>query len=199
MPDINKSTKTRSPATPLRVWIFLSIIIPIFIAIVCGRAFFFDFFSIPAASMEPTINVGDYVIVWKAGYRNTNTAQNSNKLPTRGEIFAFRPPHMKNTIFLKRIIGIPGDSVSFADKQLTINGEEVETNQHSDSIFYEELNGHSYSVQYHNDHNPHRNFTVVVPENSYFVMGDNRDNSADSRVWGFVKSDDFVGKLIHIL
>lgn len=179
-------------------WVIISLLVTLVIAIYVVRIFLYDIFSIPAASMSPTINVGNFVIISKGPYGNAYIPLEDSDKPKRGEIFAFYPPYNENTIFLKRIIGIPNDTISFSDKRLTINSNLVETNQENDLIFSENLNNHHYLVQYQNEESPFRNFKVTVPEGHYFVMGDNRDNSADSRAWGFVPIENMVGKLVKI-
>lgn len=192
MESTSISTKKIDP----KLWFIVGIVSIFFCTIYFTRAFYYDIFSIPGASMEPTINVGNYVIINKSAYNKTATTSDVSTQPKHGEIFAFQSPYDKNTILLKRIIGTPGDTISFSDKHLTVNEQAIETKKLDASSYSENLNSHIYSVQYQNEQNPYRTFTVVVPENHYFVMGDNRDNSADSRMWGFVPSENIVGKLV---
>lgn len=170
------------------------------------RAFFYEPFKIPSLSMSPTLKVGDHIIVSKYGYglygsfgiTVYSAEPDSRKKPKRGEIFALYPPN-DGRIFVERIIGLPNDIVEFSDKQLYINDSKVETTRIDNSdVFTETLDGNTYSVQYIREVNQLRNFKVKVPENSYFVMGDNRDNSADSRVWGMVPGKNIIGKVVLI-
>ena len=189
-----------------RWWGVLIIPLVFFCSILSFRSFLYEPFHIPSESMLPTLSVGDHIIVSKLGYglygtfgiNVLSTDADSRKKPKRGEIFVLYPPN-ESRVFVERIIGIPGDTVEFSNKQLSINGIKVETNRGDDDISYvENLGEHPYSVQYIREGNPYRNFQVTVPENAYFVMGDNRDNSVDSRMWGMVPEENIVGKLILV-
>lgn len=187
-------------------WGVLTIPIVFVTCIFTFRAFLFEPFHIPSESMLPTLKVGDHIVVSKFGYGLYGTFGinvvsmdvDSRKKPKRGEVFVLYPPHDKR-VFIERIIGVPGDMVEFSNKQLSINGVKVETKKGNDLVSYTETLGlNSYSVQYIRESNPYRKFEVTVPENAYFVMGDNRDNSADSRVWGMVPAENIVGKLFFV-
>jgi signal peptidase I len=184
------------------------LLIPIFV-IIClfsFRAFLYESFEIPASSMAPALNVGDRVVVSRFGYglyslygfKVYSAPMEKRVNSKRGEIVVFYPPESEQ-VFVKRIIGVPGDVVEFSQKQLYINGTAVETRSVKDSTLYtEQLDDHIYSVQYNREEGPLRNFKVKVPDNSYFVMGDNRDNSSDSRVWGMVPAQNIMGKVVLI-
>ncbi len=197
-------------------WGILFIAVMFLLSTLSIRAFLFEPFRIPSLSMVPTLNVGDHIIVSKWGYglygsygivlKNTDITK--KKKPKRGEVFVLYPPH-RSTPFVKRIIGVPGDIVQFSDKQITINGKKVETEKikkeaASDSFqYYESLGGHNYTVQYIDKNTVEgleqlQNFTITVPDNAYFVMGDNRNNSADSRLWGPVPAENIVGKVVFV-
>lgn len=162
------------------------------------RVFLYDLYSIPSANMTPTINIGDLVIVNKQIYRNVASGKSDGIKPQHGEIIAFHPPHIPDTTFLNRVIGVPGDIIKFSGKQLSINGKPLKTKKTDGMTFIENFDSISYHVQYINEQNSYRDFSATVPANHYFVMGDNRDNSFDSRVWGFLPSDGLVGKVIAI-
>lgn len=155
--------------------------------------------------MLTTLVVGDYLVVSKWGYGNYRyfgiklpNIGSTWRSPNRGEIFVFYPPHDKRP-HLKRVIGLPNDHIRFEDKQLYINGERVETVTTEDNgVYIEALDGEQYSVQYQTMGNDYREFEITLPENMYFVMGDNRDNSLDSRAWGFVPRQNMVGKLTYV-
>ncbi|MEH6542680.1 MAG: signal peptidase I [Porticoccaceae bacterium] len=187
-------------------WGALSIPLIFIVAVFLFRSFFYEPFRMPASSMLPTLNVGDHIVVskWSYGLYGSygielhRSDTEARKKPNRGEIFIFYPPHDER-VFIKRIIGLPGDIIEFSDKQLVINGVAVKTAEtESPAVYTEVVEGNSYSVQYLNDNSSLRIFNVTVPEKSYFVMGDNRDNSADSRVWGMVPAENVIGKLILI-
>ncbi len=187
-------------------WGVFLILVAFLLSVFTVRSFFYEPFQIPSSSMLPTLNVGDHIVVSKYGYglygsfgiTAYSTEVDSRKKPKRGEVFALYPPHNEH-VFVKRIIGLPHDVVEFSDKQLYINGSKVETRRVDNSgVFIETLGGNTYSVQYISEANPFRNFKVEVPENSYFVMGDNRDNSSDSRMWGMVPAENIMGKMVLI-
>lgn len=136
----------------------------------------FKAYKIPAGSMEPTLFVGDHLVVNKTMY--------GAKEPERNDIVVFRYPEDRSKDFIKRIIGIPGDKIQIQDREVFINGQ-----IHDDKYgYYDEKAG-----------NRNRSFgPVVVPRDHYFVLGDNRDHSLDSRFFGFVPSSDLKGKALYI-
>ena len=154
------------------------------------RTFVVQPFKIPSESMCNTLLVGDQLLATKFDYGLkipfTDIRVYQGELPQRGDVVIFKYPKEPGVDFIKRIVGIPGDSIEMRDKQLYRNGVAVT----EDYIRVDE---------------PHRvlpgrdNFgPVTVPDNSYFVMGDNRDNSMDSRFWGFVAKDDIIAKARRI-
>jgi signal peptidase I len=152
------------------------------------RAFVVQAFKIPSGSMEPTLLVGDHILVnkfiygIKLPYLQTTLIPIST--PERGDIIVFIYPEDKSKDFIKRVIGIPGDRIQMQDKQILVNGQPFDDKYG----FYDERAG-----------NPSRSFgPVVVPKDHYFVMGDNRDHSMDSRFWGFVPSEAVKGKAFII-
>lgn len=178
--------------------------------ILVTRVFFFEPFSIPASSMAPTINIGNQIIVNKYGYNTYGTFDMSisngvapDNLMERGEMYVFYPPNNSSTLYVKRLIGKPGDTISISEDSLIVNGitlvttEIKETEDHT--IYEEILAGKTYLTQYnHWTYSTDMN-EVVVPENSYFFMGDNRDNSNDSRYFGFVSNEQIIGRVIYTL
>jgi signal peptidase I len=127
--------------------------------------------KVPSGSMISTINIDDKVIGFRLSYLFSD--------PERGDIVMFNAPDKENTIYIKRIIGVPGDTITISDNQLYINGELQE-----ESYVKNGWTRSEGTTEY------------VVPEGEYFMMGDNRDNSSDSRVWGTVKKDDIIAKAI---
>ncbi len=195
MDAINPNPITKNILYLLGIFVVLGLLFgPIYIV----RAFFYDLYSIPAESMAPTINTGDLVIVNKHVYRDAIKGKPEATRPQSGDIIAFHPPHMPSTVYLKRVIGTPGDILGFTNKQLTINNKPVETTRIDNNIFFETIQGNKYRVQYFDDGNPYRDFNLTIPDNHYFVMGDHRDNSLDSREWGFVPIENLVGKMIIV-
>ncbi len=160
-----------------------------------------------AQSMAPTLNVGDYMVVKKLGYSTYGTfgvdvysrAVAPQKME-RGKVYVFYPPHRKQH-FVKRLIGLPGDTIVFDGKTYSVNGEKVLLNTTDDSqVFEEVLANQSYQVKFikpKGSSHP-QNQSYLVPENQYFFMGDNRDNSADSRYWGYVPDANIVGEVVYV-
>lgn len=185
------------------------------------RTFLFEPFKIPSGSMYPTLHVGDYLFVSKYTYGySKHSFPFSLPLfegriwadqPQRGDVVVFKFPQDNKTDFIKRIIGLPGDKIKMQDGILYINGKPVERQQIEDFVIRDKFgNGERYR-QYvetlpngvkHNilEISDQQEFVdnmveVTVPENSYFVMGDNRDRSDDSRLSvGFVPFENLVGK-----
>ncbi|CAN5282790.1 signal peptidase I [soil metagenome] len=201
---------------------------PVICAIFLLRSFVAEPFRIPSGSMIPTLLVGDLILVDKFTYGVRlpvlNTKVVTMRTPLRGEVVVFRPPHEPDKDYIKRVVGIPGDDVVYQEKRLTINGEAVPTSE--DGVFWdseqriesrrlkEVVGGIEHNILV-NDQRPEMNmpmnfqfrdqctynsrgFKCKVPEGHYFMMGDNRDNSADSRVWGFASDESIVGRAFFI-
>jgi signal peptidase I len=149
-------------------------------------------FSIPSASMEPTLDIGDRLIA------TTDYAE--GRAPERGDVAVFKFPADPSTDFVKRVIGLPGDTIQVTDGIVAINGTSVAHDGLGGDFFGETLpNGVRYRVRVTNRGAPVENTTTfAVPPDHYFVMGDNRDDSADSRVAnsgvGFVPAENFVAR-----
>ena len=180
---------------------------PVFLAVLALRSFLVEPFRIPSGSLEPTLNVGDFVAVNKFAYgvRLPLLEKKIIKInkPKSGQIAVFRWPPNPSFDYIKRVIGVPGDVVSYHDKQLTINGKpakqtfvEYTTDESSGQAvarYQEVLNGVIHNI-YINPNDPAVDFDVTVPKGAYFMMGDNRDDSADSRFWGFVSEENLRGR-----
>lgn len=182
---------------------------PVLFVVFVLRSFLVEPFQIPSSSMVPTLQVGDYILVNKYTYgirlpvlRTRVLALNE---PQRGDVMVFFPPHMNDTYFIKRVVGLPGDTVTYRNKQLLVNGQQVESEalaQFPDgrsrySVGLESLGEADHLMQV-DDMRPARDFSVVVKPGHYFMMGDNRDNSSDSRIWGQVPEKDIVGKAFAV-
>jgi signal peptidase I len=153
------------------------------------RGFVIQAFKIPSGSMIPTLLVGDHILVSKFiyGIRNpfTGSVLIPIKEPKRFDIVVFKYPLNPSQDFIKRIIGLPGDTVKIVDKKVFVNGAPVASDPGQNQK-HKILSA---------DESPRDNFgPVTVPEDSLFVMGDNRDNSHDSRFWRFVDYKDLKGK-----
>lgn len=182
---------------------------PVLLVVFVLRSFLVEPFQIPSSSMVPTLEVGDYILVNKYTYgirlpviRTKVLALNE---PERGDVMVFFPPHMNDTYFIKRVIGLPGDTVTYKNKRLTVNGRAIELQQtdkaEPESIRHqlaEEILGKSQHLIQVDRGRPSRDFSVTVKPGHYFMMGDNRDKSSDSRIWGQVPERDIVGKAFAI-
>lgn len=189
---------------------------PVLLVVFLLRSFVFEPFRIPSGSLEPTLLVGDFILVNKYDYGfrwpvlhkkifATDTA------PKRGDIMIFRWPPNPSFYFIKRVIGLPGDKISYVNKELTVNGVKVPQEFLQDAMVsgesgekwkaqekQEDLLGVKHGI-YIDAAKSSRDFPdIVVPAGMYFVMGDNRDDSADSRYWGFVPDNYIVGKAVLI-
>lgn len=196
------------------------------------RAFIYEPFNTPSESMMPTLAVGNKIIVQKWGYGHYTAfglgfkGRAITAPMDRGDVIVFDYPVDHATSYVKRLIGMPGDTVSYHDKNLSLNGKPLIRKDegevlHPFQLTYfrqsaETVGTQSYHTYTSNDTPPvntnavrsfpfrdqcqfdDRGFTCRVPAGHYFVMGDNRDNSADSRYWGFVPADHVIGKVIHI-
>lgn len=180
---------------------------PVFFIVLLLRSFLIEPFRIPSGSLEPTLLVGDFVAVNKFAY-GLKLPVVENKIvpiknPRTGEIAVFRWPPEPSYDYIKRVIGVPGDKISYHNKKLTINGKEAkqtfveytidESSGNAVAKYKEDLNGIVHDIFIRSDVAAF-DFDVVVPEGSYFMMGDNRDDSADSRFWGFVPDSYLRGK-----
>ncbi len=182
---------------------------PVLAVVFVLRSFLVEPFQIPSSSMVPTLEVGDYILVNKFTYGVRLPILRTKVLnigePKRGDVMVFFPPHMNKTYYIKRVIGLPGDVVSYRSKRLYVNDEPVPFEQLAVvpdprgrvQVGLAEL-GDRRHLQQVNLLRPGRDFTVTVKPGHYFMMGDNRDNSSDSRVWGQVSERDIVGKAFAI-
>ena len=184
---------------------FIGSLAPVLGLVLVLRSFVVEPFQIPSSSMVPTLKVGDFILVNKWTYGVRLPVLRSKIIdvesPKRGDVMVFFPPHV-DRYFIKRVVGLPGDEIHVLDGVLYINGEKMPQKVLPDEVavprsvvMTEELTGVEHMIQ--KRLLPTRlsqNYTAVVPEGHYFMMGDNRDNSSDSRVWGPVPEERIVGK-----
>ncbi len=181
------------------------------------RQFGVEAFKIPSGSMIPTLTIGDHLLVNKFVYGPripfTDTRIFAGKAPKRGEIIVFRFPRDESKNFIKRVVGLPGDKIELRKGKLFINDKLVAVtavgvydgdDQRSGPPYYdkpmlldEQLGPVKHAILYLHDQAGSYGPTLV-PEDSVFVMGDNRDNSQDSRFWGFVKQNKILGRALII-
>lgn len=192
---------------------------PILLVVFLLRSFLFEPFRIPSGSLEPTLLMGDFILANKYDYGLRLPVIRHKLLnlglPQRGDIIVFRWPPNPHYYFIKRVIGVPGDRIDYVNKVLVINGQQVlqtslptvpvEKNVPRESgemmqviEKQEDLFGVKHNI-YQEPSKMGYNFqNINVPDGMYMVMGDNRDDSADSRYWGFVPEENIVGKAVLI-
>ena len=181
------------------------------------RQFVVEAFKIPSGSMIPTLKIGDHLLVNKFVYGPripfTDTRFFSWKEPKRGDIIVFKYPENEDKNYIKRVIGLPGDKIEIRGGVLLINDQSVPVRPvrsepdgpvSSDPYlgmaqeFQEQLGPLTHRIQYLQDQSEKNFRPITVPAEKVFVMGDNRDNSQDSRVWKFVKYEKILGKALII-
>jgi signal peptidase I len=182
------------------------------------RQFSVEAFKIPSGSMIPTLDIGDHLLVNKFIYGPripfTDTRIFTWKEPQRGEIIVFKYPENESKNFIKRVVGVPGDKREIKNGRMFINDQPVpiiargtfeEREQGTGSHYYEkprlfeeQLGIVKHEIQYLRDQSNYDFGPKLVPAESVFVMGDNRDNSQDSRFWGFVKYEKILGRALII-
>jgi signal peptidase I len=202
---------------------------PVIISVFFLRSFIVEPFKIPSGSMIPTLLVGDLILVNKFHYGLRlpvlNTKITEGEKPQRGDVMVFRYPPKPSLDYIKRVVGLPGDTVAYLNKRLTINGQAVPTDSvpeffDEDAMRYFKQFEEKFGTQSHRVLNDEQRpafvpgadkfpgsegcdytiegVTCKVPEGHYFMMGDNRDNSMDSRYWGFVPEKNIVGKAFFV-
>jgi signal peptidase I len=177
------------------------------------RTFLVEAFRIPTGSMESTLLVGDFLLVNKAVYGaqlpGTQTRLPSFSEPERGDVVVFMPPHEPGKNYVKRLVAVPGDTIEMHNRVLSINGEpQIEPYvQHTDAAGMDMVDPRMLWQRSHltngmrpEMYHPTRDNwgPVVVPEGRYFMLGDNRDDSEDSRYWGFVEREAIKGQPLFI-
>ncbi len=181
---------------------------PVLALVLVLRSFLFEPFQIPSGSMIPTLEVGDFILVNKFSYGLRLPVIGTKVVdigePKRGDVMVFIPPH-KDEYFIKRVVGLPGDHVRYQNKVLYINKEEqsltfvaqMPPNAPEYLVYSENLDGAEHLI-HRNTFRDDRPLEWVIPEGKYFMMGDNRDQSSDSRFWGEVSEDKIIGKAFAI-
>ena len=202
---------------------------PVIAIVFLLRSFLFEPFRIPSGSMLPTLHVGDFILVNKYDYGLRLPVANTKVLeigaPKRGDVIVFRYPVDTSIDYIKRVVGVPGDTVEYRNKVLYVNGVEqklaaprdfIDENTMVTLTEYDETLGDVTHLVAFDHRRPswvpegaiskkeptctynEAGFICKVPEGHYFAMGDNRDNSEDSRYWGFVPDENLVGRAVLI-
>jgi signal peptidase I len=209
-------------------WIEYSVsFFPVILIVFLLRSFLVEPFKIPSSSMVPTLLVGDFILVNKYAYGIRLPVVNRKIVPlgepSRGDVMVFRYPEDPSLDYIKRVVGLPGDRLEYRNKRLFINGQAVPVRQVDDYLsrermqfsrrYIETLGSVDHEILLEDDAPaavlPTRaasgnctynmnGLACTVPAGHYFMMGDNRDNSSDSRVWGFVPDENIVGKAFFI-
>jgi signal peptidase I len=182
------------------------------------RQFGVEAFKIPSGSMKPTLTIGDHLLVNKFVYGPripfTDTRIYKGNDPKRGEIIVFKYPGDESKDYIKRVVGLPDDKIEIRNGTLFINDQPVQVTPKGEYLDKREVGDETYDVKaklleeqlgtvkhnilYLHDQKGYNFGPVLVPKDSVFVMGDNRDNSQDSRFWGFVKYNKILGRALII-
>ena len=255
---VMKQRKTRGPGKESFLVRWAHDFFPVLAVVLIVRSFLIEPFNIPSSSMVPTLYTGDFIVVNKFAY-GVRLPLTYNKIldtgsPERGDVMVFRYPENPSIYYIKRLIGLPGDSVSYSNGQLSINDVPVKTEsvdfeakseltsqlynagqiapgqvltdseaaqmgqeEEQDAQYFQETQGeHEHLVRYLPNMNSAQyapflqqqapevitslgtQWRITVPDGQYFVMGDNRDRSADGRFWGFVPENNLAGKAVYI-
>jgi signal peptidase I len=229
----NTANRAAIEAAQLRqpTWIeYSGSFFPVIALVFVLRSFLWEPFKIPSSSMVPTLLVGDFILVNKYAYGIRLPIINKKIIqiddPQRGDVMVFKYPKDLGQDYIKRVVGVPGDKITYENKRLTVNGKPVQytaldeylDDQHP--VYHKQFVEHLTATPHRIlntegkpgfdlgsvENFPHRDacvysydkFTCIVPEGNYFMMGDNRDNSADSRYWGFVPDRNIVGKAVFV-
>ena len=202
---------------------------PVIVVVFLLRSFLFEPFKIPSGSMIPTLLVGDLILVNKFHYGVRLPVINlkvlNNNSPQRGDVMVFRYPPKPSLVYIKRVVGVPGDEVAYLNKTLSINGKPLPKVEQPDFFDedalryakqFQETNGSKRYLLLNDADRPafvagaddfeyrqncrysSEGVVCKVPAGHYFMMGDNRDNSLDSRYWGFVPEKNIVGKAFFV-
>ncbi|MDY7017586.1 MAG: signal peptidase I [Nitrospirota bacterium] len=184
----NEKTSKKSIVLEYAKSLLIALVLALFV-----RTFFVQAYKIPSGSMLETLKIGDHILVEKFLFGThipfTDIVVLPIKQPKRGDVVVFRYPLDPNLDFIKRIIALPGDTVQGVNKDIYVNGKRLKEPyiQHIDNFVLP-----AYI-------SPRDNFGPLrIPKDSYFAMGDNRDNSKDSRFWGFVPRHNIKGKAMVI-
>ena len=210
-----QAREEQGPGAFRLIWEWTRSLFFAFMLFLVVRTFVVEAFKIPTSSMEGTLLVGDFLLVNKAAYGAEvpflGVTLPAIKQPQRGDVVVFNPPHDPLKNYVKRVVGVPGDTLEMREKTLYLNGAEM----HEDFVQYVDATGADAihpTMKWQRNHllarssgrspargreyRPSRDNwgPLAVPEGDYFVLGDNRDNSEDSRYWGFVDREAIRGQ-----
>lgn len=188
---------------------------PVFLIVLVLRSFVIEPFRIPSGSMYPTLQIGDFIVVNKFAYGIklpvTQTKLIDTGEPERGDVAVFKYPKDPDVDYIKRIVGLPGDEISYIERTLFVNGRPAMQHSLGDyngtgagnamdgtALIRETLGDRQHRILLDHAKSSQDLVSVTVPDGHYFVMGDNRDHSNDSRFWGFVPEKNLKGEAFGI-
>ncbi len=182
---------------------------PVLLFVLVIRSFIFEPFRIPSGSMMPTLLQGDYIFVKKYSFGLRLPVLDKKIIetgePDRGDVVVFRLPSEPSINYIKRVIGLPGDEIVYEGHRLTVNGELIAVTRDADlpnasaaARYIEQLGDRKHAIIVTNPRNAMRDGKFMVPDGHYFMMGDNRDNSRDSRFIGAIPETHLVGEAVRI-
>lgn len=191
-------------------WAALALYLGLVASMFGVRSFFYEPFSVPSASMLPTLAVGDRIVVRKWGFGHYGSFGINLRTPgvtdpqrmRRGQVYVFYHPELQ-VPYVKRLLGLPGETVEVTDKAVLINGQplpaQLESEDEQQQWFSETAGEVTYRIRYSSQPEAVLSGAFVVPQRQYFFVGDNRDDSSDSRHWGAVGSDAIIGELVWVI
>ena len=180
---------------------------PVLLFVLVIRSFIFEPFRIPSGSMMPTLVQGDFIFVKKYSYGLRFPVTEAKFLetgsPKRGDVVVFRLPSNPSINYIKRVVGLPGDEVAYQRHRVTINGVQMDLEASPEATVHDPKFVETLDVRWHEILIEHAQSvrgdgTWLVPDGQFFVMGDNRDNSQDSRFIGFIPEANLVGEAVRI-
>lgn len=175
---------------------------PVLLVVLVIRSFVFEPFRIPSGSMMPTLVQGDFIFVKKYSYGLrlpvTETKVIETGMPERGDVVVFRLPSDPSINYIKRVVGLPGDELVYERHRLTINGESISLEADQPPRYVEQLGDRKHDILIIDPSYTRNDGVYRVPEGQYFVMGDNRDNSQDSRFIDTIPESYLVGEAVRI-
>lgn len=210
----NRHGKRHREKTPITIE-YARAFFPVLLIVFAIRSFIIQPYRVPTGSLEPTVLPGDFILVNQYQYGLRIPIWDAKFMPVgepkTGQIALFYYPVNKRITFVKRVIGVPGDKISYVNKVLYINGKKATQKfiknavdrsedgmKYRVAVYEENLSGVKHKIFVRPDKRGLNFYNLVVPKGKYFMMGDNRDSSDDSRYWGFVDGSDLIGRALLV-
>lgn len=193
-----------------RWWATLAVYLCVVMSIFAFRSFLYEPYTVPSASMNPTLEAGDRIVVRKLGFGHYGSlginlrleGMTDPQLMRRGEVYVFLHPQLQ-VPYVKRLLGLPGDRIDISEEAVLINGEplarETLTEDEQETFFAETAGEVTYRIRQQTLPLAPLNGSFVVPDDAYFFVGDNRDDSSDSRHWGAVSGGSIIGQVVLVI